>query len=220
MKITNDLFGKALLGYLQGDRSRFFFVNQRGEKYKHKLDRYFRSYAKFTKLEKKIISLARGEILDVGCGAGTYSPYLSKKGKVNGIDISKNVINVAKGRGVKNVFVKDIFKLKTKKRYNTIILLENNLGIAGTIEKAKKMLKILKHLLKEDGQILTNCMNVSNQDYFEAEVYPIWREECGKKFKWISFNGRFLKELCNKFGLKMEVIDRDKWSYLARITKN
>ena len=219
MKKVNDLFGKALQGYLQGDRSKFFFVNQNGKRYTHQLSRYFRNYSKLTRLEKRIISLAKGDILDVGCGTGMYIPYLSKKGKVLGIDISPKVVAIARMNGVKNVFIKDIFNLKRKKKYDTIVLLENNLGIAGTIEKAGKLLKILKNLLKKNGQILTNCMNVPNQNYFEAEVYPIWKEEQGKKFKWISFNPLFLNELCNKFGLRMKVIKRDKWFYLARITK-
>ena len=220
MKKSMDLFGKALLSYLHGDRDKFFFGNSSGDKYAHPLKKYFRSYDKLTRLERKIISLANGEILDVGCGTGMYVPYLAKKGKVTGIDISTNIIRVAKEMKIKNVFVADIFKFKPKKKYDTIVLLENNLGMAETLKRTKQLLKILGSLLKENGKILTNIRNVPRGTYFVGELYPIWKGQKGQKFKWISFNAKFLRKLCDEEGLKLKIVDRDKWNYLAILSKN
>ena len=220
MKKSMDVFGQALLDYSRGDKDKFFFEDSNGNRYQHPLSKYFRDFKTFTKLEKKIISKTKGEILDLGCGTGNYIPYLNKKGKVLGIDISPNVIEVAKEKyGLRNVKVADIFKFKTSKKFDTIVLLENNLGMAGTLKKTKQLLKILANLLKKDGQILTNAWNVPKRTYYEGELSPVWKEKKGQKFKWISFNAKFLKGLCEEVGLNFEIVDRDRYHYLAKITK-
>lgn len=220
MKKSMDLFGKALLAYANGDKSKFFFADSSGNKYEHPLSKYFRDYKQFTKLERKIISLSRGNILDLGCGTGNYIPYLMKRGKVLGIDISPRIIQVAKKRyKLKNVLVANIFNFKTAKKFDTIVLLENNLGLGQTISKTKKLLKLLTNLLNKNGQILTNGKNIPDRDYFVGELIPIYRGLKGPGFGWISFNTKYLKKLCNELGLKLEIINRDKGHYLAKITR-
>lgn len=222
MKKSMDLFGKALLGYLHGDKSPFFLVDSKKIKYKINLQKYFRDYSQLKSLERKAIYLAKGNILDVGCGAGNYIPYLTKKGKVLGIDISPNVIKAAKERGVKNVKVANIFSFKPKNKFDTILLMENSIGMAETVKKTKKLLRILKSLLSKNGQILSDIRNVprgQQQSIFEGENFPIWKNEKGDKFKWLSFNSKYLTTLCEEEGLKLRIIARNKTQYLAKITK-
>ena len=85
----------------------------------------FRNYTEMPKLEQKALQLAKGTILDVGCGSGSHSLYLQEqKGlKVKAIDISKGAIKACKKRGVKKAKVKDV--LKENKTYDTLLLLMN-----------------------------------------------------------------------------------------------
>ena len=219
MKQSMELFGEALHGYLQGDKSAFFFEDVNGNKYKMSLARYFRTYSQFTTLEQKIISLAHGEILDVGCGTGMFIPYLSKQGNVIGIDISSPVVEVARERGIAHVAVRDIFDFKSRQKYDTIVLFENNFGLAGTVSRARQLLEILGSLLTPTGCILTNATTVTRSDYFENELYSVWKKKRGESFKWISFNVRFLAELCAEAGLRLDVVDSNSWHYLAKISK-
>ena len=171
-------------------------------------------YAQHSELKKP-----EARILDVGCGPGNYIPYLKKKGTVLGIDISPEVIKVCKERGIKNVKVANIFKFKTKEKFDTIVLLENNLGMAETIPKTKKLLKILSNLLKENGQILTNAREVKTGKVYDGKMRFLWKKKKGKYICWISFNSKYLKELCKEVGLSMQVFDREGHHYLAKITK-
>lgn len=214
-----DIFGDALMAHFHGDKTRLFIEDVKGNKYPHDLNKYFRKYKQLDRLEKGIISLSKGKILDVGCGPGNYIPYLNKKGDVLGIDISPKVIKVCKERGFKNVKVADIFKLKTKDKFDTIVLLENNLGMAQTVPRTKKLLKILGSLLNKDGQILTNASYASTGDYFNGKMRMVWKNKKGDWISWISFNSKFLKELCNEVGLNMQVLSRYRHNYLGRITK-
>lgn len=218
MKKEMDIFGEALFAYFHGDSHELYMEDGKGEIYPHPLGKYFRSYNQLNKIEKKIVALSKGKILDVGCGAGNYIHFLNKKGKVLGIDISSKVIEVCKERGFDNVKVADIFKLKTKDRFDTIVLLENNLGMSESPSKAKKLLRILRNLLNKNGQILTNERQVRKDDYFDGKIRMHWKNKKSSWIYWISFNSKFLNNMCREVGMKMQVLDKDKYCYLARIT--
>lgn len=53
----------------------------------------------------RVIPLKRGELLDVGCGNGSFMAEVSKRFSVYGIDFDPKCIEVAKKRGLKNVFL-------------------------------------------------------------------------------------------------------------------
>ena len=141
MKKSMDFFGNALYAYWKGDRSPFYIILRTGEKDYGDMSRYFRTYVHLSRLEKKLISLSKGEILDVGCATGYYIPALNRNGTVRGIDISRQAIKVAKENGLTNCKTADIFNFRTNKKFDTITLLENNLGMAETPKGAKKLLK-------------------------------------------------------------------------------
>lgn len=219
-KQSMDLFGEALKAYSQGDRAKFYFKDNAGELFEHGLSRYFRKTSQLSKSERKLISLSYGDILDVGCGTGNYIPLLAKRGKVIGIDISPNIIEVAKKNGCKNCKVADIFIFPTSKKYNTITFLENNLGIGGNVDKTKKLLKKLSNLLKNDGQILAIARRVPDKKYVAVELKPVWKQKVGPKFGWIHLNINFLSDLCEQAGLHLKVLQGNQHSHLIKIVKN
>jgi 2-polyprenyl-3-methyl-5-hydroxy-6-metoxy-1,4-benzoquinol methylase len=225
MKRGMDIFGEALRAYFHGDKRELFIEDDKGNKYPHSLSKYFRKYRQFEKLEKEIISLAKGKILDVGCGPGNYIPYLNKKGEVLGIDISPKIIKVCKERGIENVKVVDVFKFKTKEKFDTIVLLENNLGMAETIPRTKILLKKLGKMLNKNGKILTNSRDVTKGNYFNTKglyyngkMRIVWKNKKGDWICWISFNDKLLGDICKDVGMKMRVLDRVGNHYLAKIT--
>ncbi len=148
-----------------------------------------------------------------------YIPFLMRKGSVLGIDISPNVLQIAKERGLKNIKTANIFRFRSTKKFDTIVLLENNLGMAETPSKTKRLLLILAKLLNNNGQILTNAREIKKKPYYIAEMYPYYKNEKGQKFKWISFNSKFLIKLCSKLRLNSNIVGRSKDHYLLKITK-
>ncbi|MCL4392599.1 class I SAM-dependent methyltransferase [Patescibacteria group bacterium] len=143
-----DVFGEVLKAYSKGDRSKFYFKDSSGELSERSLKRYFRKTNQLSRLEYRLINLSYGDILDVGCGTGNYIPLLAKHGQVLRIDISQNVIDVAKMNGCKTCVVADIFNSHERK-FDTITCFENNLGIGETIEKTSELLRKLSSLLKK-----------------------------------------------------------------------
>ncbi len=89
MRTKIDFFGKVLYEYWKGDKtSTLFFIENKKKKFPIEVSRYFRSYEEFSDLEKKSISLARGDILDVGCATGYHVMALKMRGNVDAIDVS------------------------------------------------------------------------------------------------------------------------------------
>jgi len=215
-----DLFGEALKAYSLGNRDKFYFKESSGEISEHSLKRYFRKTAQISKSERKLIFMSYGDILDVGCGTGNYIPLLSKNGKVLGIDISSNVIDVAKKSCCKNCLVADIFTFRTKKKFDTITFLESNLGMGGSVSRTKQLLKKLSSLLKNKGQILAISRRVANEKSVTVGLKPMWKRKTGPKFSWIYFNIDFLSDLCRQEGLNLKVLQGNNHNYLIRIAKN
>ncbi len=215
----NDLFGQALYDKYKGENEPFY-IEVRGEKREHNIDRYFRSIKKLSGYEKSLISMCYGNILDVGCATGNYIPAMKKMGKVIGIDISPKVIEIAKQNGIKNCTVKNIFSFKSDKKFDNITMLENNLGMGGDVKETKKLLKKLSNLLKDEGQILTILSKRSgNKDFLINELIPIYKGIKGKSFKWINFNIIFLNKLCKELSLELNVLSANKYYSLVKITK-
>jgi len=224
MNQKRDLFGRVLYDYWEkGDKSAtLFFIENKKKKFPVEISRYFRSYEDLSNLEKKAINLSRGSILDVGCATGYHVPALIERGEVDAIDISELAIKIAKENGIDNCFVGDIFKYTPGKKYDTITLFENNIGLAGTVSKTKRLIKTLRKLLKEDGQIICEIVRTRTVDTWAVLLTPLWNGKMGKSFKWLHFSVNFLSKMCIKYGLEMEVLDENEisgnvWS-LIRLT--
>jgi SAM-dependent methyltransferase len=218
MKGGFDLFGKALLAYTKGDRTDFYFEDSTGQKYNEDIAKFFREKKAYYPLERKIVSLSKGEILDIGCGTGGFIPGLMKRGKVLGIDNSKIMIDICKKRGIRNVRFADIYRWKTKKKFDTICLLDENIGITESVKGLKILLKKLATILKKDRQILANIEDIiDNYEIWRARC--VWKGEKGKYFRWIRFNSQFLVKLCGDLGLKAKIIARDGKRYIIKIEK-
>ena len=218
-KQSMDLFGEALKSYSQGNKVKFYLKDGSGELFRLDLGRYFRKINQLSKWEKKLIALSYGDILDVGCGTGNYIPLLSRRGKVLGIDISPKIIDIAKENGCRFCKVADIFTFPTTKKYDTITFLGNNLGIGGTVNRTKRLLKKLSNLLKSNGQILAIARNLPDRKFVEVEIRPIWNQKVGPKFGWIHFNINYLSELCQQAEFRLKVLQGNQYSCLLRIIK-
>src|SRR5210317_2577677 len=123
-----DLFGKALLDYQNGNYTEDIITSTSiSDEDTLPLPYLFRRFSEMPKLEKKALQLAKGKILDVGCGSGSHSLFLQDKGfDVKAIDISEGAIEVAKQRGVTHAEVLDV--LNETETFDSILLLMNGTG--------------------------------------------------------------------------------------------
>ncbi len=193
----------------------------------------FRSYSEMPKLEQKALDLSQGNVLDVGCGAGSHSLYLQEKGlKIKAIDISKGAIEVCKQRGINNSEVKNI--LDETSTFDTILLLMNGTGVFEDLATMPRYLKHLKQILNPNGQILIDSSDIkymyeeedgsywidANANYYgELDYYISYKGEDEIPFKMLYLDFDTLKVACETVGLQCEMIlEGEHFDYLARIT--
>ena len=161
-----DLFGKAILDFQTNNAPEDLTTETTiSDEDEMSVAYLFRSYKEMPVLEQKALQLAKGKVLDVGCGAGAHSLYLQneKNLEVHSIDISSNAVAACTPRGLKNVHLQNILEIDSTtsaNKYDTIFLLMNGTGIFGTLKNTAQYLQKLKSLLKPDGQILIDSSDI------------------------------------------------------------
>lgn len=229
-----DLFGQAILDY-QNDKYTEDIITSTSISDEDVLpiSYLFRNYKEMPKVEQKALDLAFGNVLDVGCGAGSHSLYLqNEKGlTVKSIDISNGAIEACKKRGLKNAVVLDI--LDETNQYDTILLLMNGTGVFQELIHLTKYLMHLKSLLKPKGQILIDSSDIiymfededggywfdQNKNYYgELDYFVKYKGEEEEPFKMLYMDFELLKNACESVGLKCEMLtEGEHYDYLAKI---
>jgi SAM-dependent methyltransferase len=232
-----DLFGKAILDY-QTNNSPEDLITETSisEADEMSVAYLFRSYAEMPKLEQKALQLANGNVLDVGCGAGSHALYLQEKGiDVTAIDISANAIKACELRGLKNAKVQDIMQLEGDK-FDTILLLMNGAGMCGKLKNIPNFLQKLKALLTDEGQILVDSSDIiymfdededggkwipTDVDYYGEVFFDIaYKGEKEASFDWMYIDYNTLQNEAVANGLQCELIlEGEHFDYLAKLTK-
>ena len=128
-----------------------------------------KNYSKEFEYINKFLPKKKLEILEVGCGTGSYSILLSKKNKkVYGIDISNQMILLAKKKAeLKKIYnvefrKKNVIKFKTKKRYDVCIMMFNVINYIKSKKDLKLLFKIIHGSLKNGGIFLFDQWKFSN----------------------------------------------------------
>ncbi|MGA1876412.1 MAG: class I SAM-dependent methyltransferase [bacterium] len=230
--------GMALEAYFKGDTTAELIIcRDDGLHAPLQARHFFREPSEFTAIEKAVLDLCRGRILDVGAGTGLHSLVLQEKGlRVTAIDIIPQALKIMKQRGVIDARCLDIFNLR-EKPFDTILVLGHGIGLVETISGLDRFLAHVASLLSADGQILLDSLDVritddpANLAYQEAnrqagrypgeirlqfEFQGVRGPCCG----WLHVDDETLRERANKRGLKGEIIRKEPWGeYLARLTR-
>ena len=197
-----DVFGQALLDFQKGEYTEDIKTfSSLGDEDVIPLPYLFRSFEEMPKLEQRALQLASGKVLDIGCGAGSHSLFLQSKGlDVTGLDSSSGAIEVCKLRGLHSVVHATIEAYKGQ-RFDTLLLLMNGIGLAGSLSSLERFLLHLKELLNPEGQILLDSSDIIymfDQDedggvwvpgdktyYGEVTFSMEYKGQRGEEFNWL-----------------------------------
>jgi SAM-dependent methyltransferase len=233
-----DLFGKAILDYQTNNAPEDLVTETSiSEADEMSVAYLFRNYREMPQLEKKALQLAKGKVLDVGCGAGSHSLYLQNERKldVTAIDVSANAITACRLRGIRDARALDIMELESEK-FDTILLLMNGTGIFGRLKNVSLYLQKLKSLLIDGGQILIDSSDIiymfdededggkwipADEDYYGEVSFTIsYKGEKEEPFNWLYLDYNTLQNAAHASGLECELImEGEHYDYLARLSK-
>lgn len=225
-----DIFGSALQDqFIKGAADTLWLHNSYDDPEEMPVDVFFRTQSEMPELELKALELCRGEILDVGAGAGSHALLLQQmKKQVTALDISPKAVEIMKQRGVKHVVEQDVFTLQNVK-YDTLLFLMNGIGVTGTLAGFKDFLQKSKSYLKPDGQLLFDSSDISylyqeialpaNKYYGEVAYQYEYQTVKGNWFNWLYIDQKVLADLCKECGWNCKIVMEDEYDqYLAQLT--
>ena len=229
-----DLFGQAILDYqTQNAPEDLVTETNISEADAMSVAYLFRTYQEMPKIEKKALQLAKGKILDVGCGAGSQSLFLQQKGfEITAIDISPKAIQACQLRGVKDARIQHLLELENE-QFDTILLLMNGTGIFATLAETSKYLQKLKSLLTPNGQIILDSSDIIymfDQDEDGAYMVPAtgyygeltfnvsYKAQTEDAFPWLYLDYNTLQNAAHANGLQCELLlEGNHFDYLAKL---
>ncbi|SHN49085.1 Methyltransferase domain-containing protein [Flavobacterium fryxellicola] len=237
LQTMKDLFGQAILDYQTNNAPEDLITETTiSEEDEMSVAYLFRSHAEMPLMEQKALQLARGKVLDVGCGAGSHSLYLQNERNldVTSIDISANAIQACALRGLKDAKIQDVMTLSNEK-YDTILLLMNGAGMCGKLKNIPNFILKLKSLLLPGGQILLDSSDIiymfdddedggkwipSDNHYYGEIVFNIsYKGEKEKPFDWMFIDYNTLQNAALDNGLQCELIlEGEHYDYLAKLS--
>ncbi len=227
-----DVQGKALWEFFKNRNNKkpLILHNDYGKPEKMPKEVFFLDYEELTDLEIYALSMCRGKILDVGAGAGRHVLPLQKTNETAALEISPLCNQIMAERGVKNIIEEDIFTFEAEQKYDTILMLMNGIGLAGSLDGVITLLKKYKQILAENGQVLFDSSDISYlyrdtffpQDrYFGEVVYQYeYKKERGDEFNWIYIDKKTMTKIASQVGFHCQIIYQgNSDQYLARLTR-
>ena len=195
----------------------------------------FRNEANMPELEQSALKLCKGKILDIGAAAGCHSLVLQEKGlDVTALEISQLSCSVMQKRGIRKVICNDFFRFKGD-NYDTLLMLMNGIGIAGTLTGLDELLKKARSLLTSNGQILFDSSDIEylyieedgskwinlNSEYYGELMYTMhYKSIQGKSFPWLFIDFETLVPIAQKNGFEPQLFAiGDHYDYLGILRK-
>jgi SAM-dependent methyltransferase len=225
----NDVLGHAVFDhYTKQSPGQLWINNKYGSPEEMPLLTYFRTEEEMPDLEWLALEQCRGAVLDIGAGAGSHALLLQEWNiDVTALDISPLCVKVMQERGVTKVIESDVLAIAAPK-FDTLLLLMNGIGLAGTINGLKDLLQHFKTLLNANGQLLFDSSDVAYlyegnlppQGYYgEIEYQYSYKNEKTEWFNWLYIDEHTLQQVATETGYHMEVLMEDEFGqYLTRLT--
>jgi SAM-dependent methyltransferase len=127
---------------------------------------FFCNHSEWEEPEREVFESVRGCVLDVGCGAGRHSLEAQRRGfDVVAIDISPGAVAVSRERGVRDARLMSLKAVTpTTGRFDTVLMLCGNAGLAGTREGTVAWLRRMRDATTEDARIILDTVDPYDDD--------------------------------------------------------
>jgi SAM-dependent methyltransferase len=225
-----DPFGQAIADYYyKKSPAKLWIHNKYGPKEEMPVAAYFRNGNQMPPLEHTALQLCSGKILDIGAGAGSHALWLQQDKDITALEISALACEVMKQRGVQKIIQQDVFTY-TEEKYDTLLLLMNGIGLAGTLSGLQTFLQHAASLLKPGGQLIFDSSDVAYvyenhfpdlKNYYGEIAYRYdYKRKKTNWFNWLYVDRFTLSSIAAAAGWRDEYITEDEnGQYLVRLQK-
>jgi 2-polyprenyl-3-methyl-5-hydroxy-6-metoxy-1,4-benzoquinol methylase len=160
-KGNEDAFGAAVNDFYRKKDAALIIERDDGYVDIDTADHYFHEFRQWPEIEREGIKFVKGNVLDVGAGAGRVSLYLQKSGfKATALDNSPLALDVCTGRGVRTTVLSDIEHFSPSRPFDTILMYGNNFGLMQNHTTAIRILEKMYDYTSDNAVIIAETMNV------------------------------------------------------------
>lgn len=152
----HDAFGRMLADRLEARGTVEVVERDDGTVFASPTDYWFAPVRAWWPQERRALRHVRGRVLDLGCGAGRVALELQRRGHdVVAVDLSPLAVEVARKRGVADARAVTVDELvRGGERFDSVVLLGNNLGLLGGERDGRALLRRLRRVTTPTGRIL------------------------------------------------------------------
>lgn len=159
---SSDAFGRQLLDHHRGRVDQPAARLERDDGWSGRaqpVTDFFEVYDEWPPIEQQLIAHAQGRVLDLGAGAGRHSLYLQSLGhEVVATDHSPGAVEVCRARGVE-ALERDVLDVPDGAPFDTVLLLNQNLGLAGDLARTRSLLEVLRSRTAPGAVILGDTVD-------------------------------------------------------------
>lgn len=187
-------------------------------------------------LEQEALARCRGRVLDAGAGGGRHALELERAGlEVVALDVCPQAVEVMTARGVRDPRVGDVLR-HDGGPYDTILMMQNGVGIVGDVVGLGRLLERLDGLLAGGGQLLLDSADLAveladhrvdpatasrpGEVLGEVEFRLEFDDLAGPWYPWLFVDPRTLALLAGAAGFETEILAwGTRGAYLARLRR-
>ncbi|MCX4695411.1 bifunctional 2-polyprenyl-6-hydroxyphenol methylase/3-demethylubiquinol 3-O-methyltransferase UbiG [Streptomyces sp. NBC_01408] len=157
-----------------------------------------------------VLARCGDSVLDVGCGPGRLVAALAARGhRALGIDVSPEAVARAERLGGLALCRSVFDRLPGEGRWNTVLLIDGNIGIGGD---PTALLKRLAEVTCSGGSVIAECLEVDVDDRCEVRIDD-GRGRTGAPFAWARVGAAALYRHAEAAGWAR----REQWSAGGRV---
>lgn len=188
---------------------------------------FFRSESEMGSVERRALAEARGRVLDLGAGPGAHAaPLVSRGLDVTAAEVLPAAQAALREAGVSDVRAGGLETVAKGERFDTVLVLMNGLGLAGTLARLPTFLERLAAVLEPGGQVLGDSTDPTEWEDDEdgrapgeAHMQLAFEGTAGPPFPFLFVAPDTLTAVAASVGLRCEILEReDDGRYLARLT--
>ncbi|WP_344090822.1 class I SAM-dependent methyltransferase [Streptomyces stramineus] len=164
--------------------------------------------------------IMEGPVLDIGCSTGRHLEHLMARGiDAEGIDLLEPAVEQAVLHGCR-VHLADLWTFRPSRAYRHLLLMGNNLGIAGRLARLPALLDRLAGLLAPGGSVLVSGKDqrapgpagAADWSASEGRPYPgdrrirhLYAGQVGPWFPWLDLDPDTLAARAEEGGFEARI---------------
>jgi SAM-dependent methyltransferase len=235
-----DLLGRLLRNYHEDSELADTPVHRRDDDHTSRApaEWYFLPAEEWPDFERAGVGKARGDVLDVGCGAGRTTLWLQERGHpVVAVDRSPGAVAVAADRGVDNPVVGDMDLLPvTADEFDTVLFAGQQFAVGSERRDIAERLRRLWTVVPPGGRVVADLVDptkVVDPEHAEYQADNTVEEgltrrrfrleydgEVGPWLELLSVSADLLTELASETGWTVDLLREDGgaryWAVLER----